>query len=137
PVANRGAAKPRGVEHRAGAAFQLATEEMPVGAERFSRRRVLLLKNVDLARAEIPGIEGLRDHRAVLAIELEAFVPVHAHGTRQIEMAKRAVGELGFDEPAIGAEAFVEAGADGRYLAAQEARRVDQVRAMRQHEILS
>ncbi len=42
--------------------------------------------------------------RAVLAIELEALVPVHAHRDRQVEMAEHAIGELGIHEPAIGAE---------------------------------
>ena len=44
----------------------------------------------------------------MLAIDLETFVPVHAHADREVEMADRAVGEVDVDEPAIGSEALVE-----------------------------
>ena len=42
----------------------------------------------------------------MLAIELEALVPVHAYGDGQVEVAERAVGEFDIDEPAVGAEAL-------------------------------
>ena len=91
-------------EHGVGEALDLAAEEMAVGAERLAGGRVALVEDLDLAGAEVPGVEGLRQDRAVLAVELEALVPVHAHGDGQVEMAERAAGELGVDEPAIGAE---------------------------------
>ena len=50
-------------------------------------------------------------------------------------MADRAIGKRDVDEPAIGAEFFRQPGADLDKIAGQEARRVDEVAAMRQHEI--
>src|SRR5262249_36626074 len=129
------AAHRRAVEHGVGKGFELAPEEMTVGAERPAIGRVLLVEDLDVARSEIPGIVGLRHDAAILAIELQALVPIHAHGDGEIEMAERAVGEARLDEPAIGAELLYEARLDLRYLAAEIARRVDEMAAMGEHEV--
>ena len=71
----------------------------------------------------------------MLAIELEAFEPVHPHRDREIEVAQRAVGEPRFDEPAIGPEPLGEPCPHLGDLAAEEAGRVDEVAAMGQHEV--
>ena len=72
----------------------------------------------------------------MLAIELEALVPVHAYGDGQVEMAERAVGEFDIDEPAVGAEALQVARLHGNDLAAQIACRIHEMASMRQHVIL-
>ena len=77
----------------------------------------------------------MADDAAVLAVELESLVPVHPHGDGQVEMPDRAVGELDLDEPAEGAEALAQPRAHRDDLAAEEACRVDEVAAVRQHEV--
>ena len=71
-------------------------------------------EDLDVAGAVIPGVVGLREDAAMLAIELEALVPIHAHGHGEVEMAQRAVGEARLDEPAIGAEPLGQPGAAPR-----------------------
>jgi hypothetical protein len=63
-------------------------------------------------------------------------VPIHPNGDSQIEMAKRAIGKFRFHKPAIGAGALQETRAHSDDLAAEKARGIDQMRAMREHEIL-
>ena len=79
---------------------------MAVGTERLPSGRILLMENLNLARAEVPRIEGLGEDRAVFTIELEALMPIHAHGNGQIQMAERATGEFGFHEPAVSTGSF-------------------------------
>ena len=71
----------------------------------------------------------------MLAIELEALVPVHAYGNGQVEMAERAVGEFDIDEPTVGGEALPMARLHGNDLAAQIACRIHEMASMRQHVI--
>ena len=72
----------------------------------------------------------------MLAIELEAFMPVHAHGDRQVQMTKRAIGKADINEPAMGAEALQMAGLKLDNIAAQISGRIDEMASMSQHEIL-
>src|SRR4029453_17433102 len=97
-------------QHDIGKAFKLAAIEVTVRAERAMPAAIGLAENVDLAAFVVPGVIGLRENAAVLPVDLEPFMPVHAHGDRQVEMADRTVGEDGGDEPAIGAIPLVEPG---------------------------
>src|SRR5262249_10766449 len=72
---------------------------------------------------------------AVLAVNLEAFLEVAAHGDCQVEVPEAAVGEIDGDKPAVRAEALEETGANGLDLAAEEAGRIDEMAAVRQHEV--
>ena len=65
-----------------------------VGAERPVPARIRLAEDVDVAGPVVPGVVGLRDHAAVLAVDLEALVEVHPDGDREIEMPHGAVLEL-------------------------------------------
>src|SRR5947209_14388932 len=61
-----------------------------------------------LTRAQIPGIEGLANHTAVLTVHLEALMPVHAHCHRQVQMTQTAIGKFSINKPAIGSELLHE-----------------------------
>src|SRR5690348_8204713 len=135
-VIDIGAGHRRPVEDGCGKTFELAAVEVAVGAEHargFARR---LVKDVDVAALEIPGVIGLAEHAAVLAVDLETFVPVHAYRHGQVEMAEGAAGEADVDEPAPGAEAMAEPRLDLDDLAAEEPRDIEEMAAMGEHVIL-
>src|SRR5215210_4703330 len=90
-----------------------------------------------VARSEVPGVVSLADHASVLAVDLKSFVPVHAHGYGEVEVADAAISELRLSEPAAGAEFLHEPGAYAHYLPAQEADGVKEVAAVRQHVVTS
>src|SRR4051794_30016280 len=98
---------------------------MPVGAKGASPDRVPFGEDLDLARAIVPRVVSLRENAAVLTVDLETLMPVHAHGHRQVQVPQRAVGEAGLDEPAIGAEPLGQPRTYLGDLAAQKARGVD------------
>src|SRR4051794_17200907 len=64
-----GATHRRAVEYGVGKAFQLAPIEMSVRPERPAPGSILLAEDLDFGRFEVPGVEGLGEHAAVLAIE--------------------------------------------------------------------
>ena len=63
----------------------------------------------------------------MLAVDLEALVPVHAYLYGQVEVTNASVREPDLREPAVRPELLDEPGADGVYLSAQEAGGVEQV----------
>src|SRR5215210_3674895 len=93
-------------------------------------------ETLHVARAEVPGIVGLADHASVLAVDLKSFVPVHAHGDGEVEVADAAVGKLRLRKPAVGTESFHEPGAYAHYFPAQEAGGVKEVTAVR-HQVVT
>ena len=63
-------------------------------------------------------------------------MPVHAHGNRQIQMTKCAIGKGHIDKPAIGTETLQVAGLNLDKIAAQEPRCIHKMASMGQHVIL-
>src|SRR5207253_3812780 len=82
-----------------------------------------------------PREKHLADHAAVFAVDVKAFFKVAAHGNGQIEVAQTAVGEIDAHKPAGGAEPLQQTGLDRLDLAPEKASAVEQVTAVRQHEI--
>ncbi|HEY5704928.1 MAG TPA: hypothetical protein VIS96_05075 [Terrimicrobiaceae bacterium] len=87
-------------------------------------------KTFDLACFEIPWVCALSDDAAVLAVDLEPFVPFHAHGESEIEVAVRAICELHRDEPTTSAKLLLVFRPDGEDLAAKKTRGIHQMAAM-------
>src|SRR5215203_1877292 len=128
--AHRGA-----VEYRFGQPLDLPPAEVAVRAQGPVVTTVLLREALHVAGLQVPGVIRLPDHAAVLAVDLEALVPVHADLYRQVEVSRAPVGELDLREPAIRAELFNQSGADGLNLPAQKAGRVEQVARMSEHVV--
>jgi hypothetical protein len=63
----------------------------------------------------------------VLPVDLEALVPVHADLYRQVLVLYAPIDEPDLREPAVRAKLLDEPGAEGLYLPAPEADRVEQV----------
>ena len=112
PVVDVGAELRRSVEDAVREPLDLPAPEVRVFAERPVVLAVPGREALDLARPVVPGKEALGDHAAVLAVDVEALVPVHLDGHREVQVADRAVGELDADEPAVRAAAFGEVGPD-------------------------
>src|SRR5262249_16954870 len=72
---------------------------------------------------------------AVLAVYLKPFLEVAPHRDGQIEVAKAAVGKIHGDEPGVCSKPFQKTGTNRFDFTSQESRRIDQMAAMRQHEI--
>ena len=71
----------------------------------------------------------------MFALNLEAFLEIAARRDGEIEMAKRTVGELDIDIPAIRAKALDQPRPPARYLAGQKARGVDEMTCMGKNEV--
>ena len=93
-------------------AFELATIEMAIGPEYARGLAGRLAEDVDVAGLVVPGVIGLTDDATVLTVDLKAFMPIHADGDGQVEMAQSSIGEGNIDKPAIGTEALAEARID-------------------------
>ena len=116
--------------------LELLSIEMPIKAEHAGGCAGRLMEDVDVARFVEPWIVRLADDTSVFAVDLEAFVPVHADGNSQIEVAKCAVVKRNVDEPAIRAEAFGKPRLHLQDFSTKVARSVEQVTAVSQHVVL-
>src|SRR5690606_5506298 len=80
----------RAIEDGTRKTLDLSPVEMAVRAQNAVRRAIGFAENVDLAGLVIPGVIGLAENAAVLAVDLETLVPVHADLHGEIEMTERA-----------------------------------------------
>src|SRR5215212_3503016 len=110
---------------RLGEPFYLPPEEVPVSPERSTVRAGILREALDVAGFEIPGVVSLTDYTPMLAVDLEALVPVHAHLHREIQMTDAPIGELDPREPGERPELLDEPRPQAHDLPAQEAGRVE------------
>ena len=104
----------RAVEDRVGEAFDLAAVEVAVRAQRRGASWRRLEEDSTSLVLWNQGMWVFAVDAAVLAVDLEALLAVHAHGDGQIEVAERAVGEVHGHEPAVGAETFGQPRVDRR-----------------------
>src|SRR5436853_6065499 len=96
------------MQNRAREALKLQPIDMRIRTEHPVVLPISHAEALHLTRAQIPGIEGLANHAAVLTIDLETLMPVHAHRHRQVQMPQAAVGKFSINKPAIGSELFHE-----------------------------
>src|SRR5438270_10495140 len=113
-------------------AFDLQLVDMCIGTKDAMILSITRAEAFDLAGAQIPGIEGLADHTAMFTIRLEALMPVHPYGHRQVKVTNAAIGKFGRNKPAVGSKLFDEPGLDTDDLTTQKASRVDEVTAVSQ-----
>src|SRR6187402_3443973 len=108
---------------------------MTVCSKHSSCRSTVLMEDLDVAGLVEPWVVDLRRGTAILSVDLETFVPVHAHANREIEVADRAVDKVNVDEPAVCSEALVEPRLHCSYRATEMAGQVDEMAAVSQHVI--
>src|SRR5581483_2089736 len=90
---------------------------------------------LDVARLVEPRQIDPAADAAVLAVDLKTFLEIAACGDLKIEVTQRTIFVIHGDEPAIGAEAFEQPGADADDRPAEVSRRVHQVAAVREDEV--
>ena len=120
------------MQDRVGKALDLSLIDMTIGTQDAVILSIALTEALHLAGTQVPGIEGLANHAAMLTIHLKALVPVHAYRHREIEMPNAAIGELGVDKPAVGTELFDEPGLNADDVATQKASGIDEVAGVAQ-----
>src|SRR5258708_27820665 len=92
------------MQDRVSEALQLQSIDMGIRTERAMVLPITRTEAFHFTGAQIPGIEGLAKHAAVLPVHLEALMPVHAHRQRQIKVARTAISECYGDKPAVGSK---------------------------------
>ena len=130
-----GAAHRRARKNAVRKSLDLSAVEVAVRSKHSSRRSTVLVEELDVARLVEPGVIDLRRGTAILSVDLETFVPVHAHADCEIEVADRAAHEIHVDEPAVCSEALVEPRLHRSYRATEIAGQIDEMAAVGQHEI--
>src|SRR5438309_4830080 len=115
------------MQDRVREALQLQSIDMRIRTERAMVLPIMHSEAFHLTGAQIPGIEGLAKHAAVLPVHLEALMPVHAHCHRQIKVTYTAIGEFCGNKPAVGSKFLDEPGLHAHNFTSQIAGSIDEM----------